>query len=160
MGITRITCQMSDAPMSVVASFRVRQKGGDLTFLAALLDLPAVAQWARGDARSTPRGKPLPGVRKDSYISLRIADRNRAWLSDAINDCIDVLEPHREILEELRSKGANLELFVGWFLDRSGGDSLAPELMLRLARLGVSLSLDVYPSECHTDDAASTTSPA
>jgi len=133
--------------MSVVVSFRVTQGAGDLAFLAKLFDLPVVAQWVQGDARATPRGEPLCGMRKDSYISLRVAGRNRAWLSDVLNHCIDVLEPHREILEELRSKGAKLELFVGWFLDRNGGDSLTPEVMQRLARLGVSLSFDIYPFE-------------
>lgn len=143
---------MTNAPMSIVASFRVRQDTGDLAFLAPLFGLPVVAQWGHGDARTTPRGKSLPGIRKGSYISLRIADRTRAWLSDVISDCIDVLESRRGVLEELRSNGASLELFVGWSLERSGGDSLTPELMERMARLGVSLALDIYPSEVNEPD--------
>jgi hypothetical protein len=91
----------------------------------------------------------LPGVNADSYISLKLYPTQRVWLSEALNECLSVLEPHRAHLNELRSNGVSLELFVGWFLDRSGGDSLQPEIMQRLADLGISVSLDVYPSETY-----------
>ncbi|QWT20461.1 DUF4279 domain-containing protein [Bacillus sp. NP157] len=138
--------EQDDIPMTVTVSLRATAPAGDLGSLAMALSLPASAQWQAGEARTTPRGTPLEGIRTESYIALKILPTERAWLSDAIGRCLDMLEPHRQRLDEFRANGVDLELFVGWFLERSGGESLRPAMMQRLADLGLSLSLDIYPA--------------
>jgi hypothetical protein len=48
------------------------------------------------------------------------------------------------VLDRLRETGAEVELFVGRFLERDGGDKLPSDLLGALAKLGLAFSLDVY----------------
>ena len=43
--------------------------------------------------------------------------------------------------------GGSVEFFVGWFMERSDGEVLDCDLMQELARLQISIALDVYGPE-------------
>ena len=52
-------------------------------------------------------------------------------------------------------QGGSTELFVGWFLERDGGDVFPHRLLTELGKLGLDLSLDIYPERHRPKPAAS-----
>lgn len=56
-----------------------------------------------------------------------------------------LLEAHEQQFRAVRDAGAECDLFVGTFLlDLQGGFSLSPEILRRIADLGLELDFDVY----------------
>jgi len=58
------------------------------------------------------------------------------------------------LLDRLASSGGTFNFFVGWFSDRNSGDRLEWNLLREMARLRISLDLDVYGTLVKTDDAS------
>ena len=61
------------------------------------------------------------------------------------------LAAHAEALLALRDEGGRGEFFVGLFCNANCGLALTPGLMAEAARLGIELSLDLYPPERRAD---------
>jgi hypothetical protein len=112
-----------------------------------MVGLTPTRSWSVGEPRSTPKGTPLEGIWRDSYATFDVWPTDRAWLNEALEQCVALLLDRAEALKEIRATGGKTELFVGWFLERSGGDSLPSALLSSLASLGLDLALDVYPAD-------------
>lgn len=100
----------------------------------------------------SPSGAPSGGTRDHTYATFRLTEKRREWLSSVLAECIAMVDPHRSFLEKIRASGGRTELFVGWFLERCGGDVLPHRLLLQMAELGLDLSLDIYPEENGSSD--------
>lgn len=61
------------------------------------------------------------------------------------------MRTHKPFFDKIRNEGGEVELYLNWNVDRNCGDQISPELMGRLADLGVALSLDIYPPDTNTD---------
>jgi hypothetical protein len=68
-------------------------------------------------------------------------------LVEKISALADKMEPHRKFLSRFRSQGGRAEFFVGWYFVGNSGDVLSSDLMARLAKLKIDLSLDIYPPD-------------
>jgi hypothetical protein len=63
-----------------------------------------------------------------------------------IGDLLDVLEPYESALKELLgTPGIDGELFLGFSSDGQGGGHFSRLLLERVSRLGLGLTLDLYP---------------
>lgn len=138
---------MNDVFMRVTVSLRITSPAITADEIASLVGLDPSRHWNVGEARTTPKGQVLEGARKTSYATFRLVDKQRAWLSEVISTYERELADRAAVLEEIRNAGGTTELFVGWFLERSGGDTLPSALLRALGSLGLDLSLDVYPSD-------------
>lgn len=102
--------------------------------------------WTVGDSRVTPHGHALEGVRKESYWSVSLMEgHSEALIEQALAQCVEPLERHRTFLSRLKEDGGRAELFIGLFGERNFGLELPPDLLGNCSRLGLALSLDIYP---------------
>ena len=64
-----------------------------------------------------------------------------------LESALDVLESHASYVQQLLSTaGAGGDFFLGYSSDSGqGGADFSPRLLARIARLGLSLCLDLYP---------------
>ncbi len=105
--------------------------------------------WRAGGPRTPPKGQPLEGHNKDTYWTAVVVEAK--WpsvsLSEAIDELIVQLAPHRDFLRRVRTESGTAALFVGWFFDEMMGDTFDCDLLARLADLGLDLSLDLDPPQ-------------
>jgi hypothetical protein len=100
-----------------------------------------------GARRSTPKGELLPGTNKLTFCTFPLAKGPDSKLIAAIRDSNkSLLTKQRHIRSIIRS-GGRLEYFLGLFLNGNSGFELDVEIAEELAKLGVKLSLDIYPPE-------------
>jgi hypothetical protein len=103
-----------------------------------------------GNPRKTPKGTPLDGVYRESCWSADPFNRGEYsstddLAEDALNEVLEVMEPHKKFILKLRSEGARILVQISSFSGRNYALELPPELLGRFAALGVSLAHDVYP---------------
>lgn len=88
-----------------------------------------------------------------TYWSSESASGEDEHFIAVIRRFVELLESKASFLEDLATKGGQSELFVGWFQSRRGGGVVVPsDLLGRLGKLRVDLSLDVYGTGEEPDD--------
>lgn len=111
--------------------------------VSASLGLEATQSGIKGE-RFSPRHNAL---RRTSFWILKSPLGNYRPLEEHLNWLLDVLEPKCDLLISIRSKWKT-EFFCGFSSENGqGGVTLDLILLGRLARLGISLVLDLYPPE-------------
>jgi hypothetical protein len=133
--------------MTVTVSLRITSPVMPAALIVSGVGMTPSRAWSKGDARTTPKGQPLEGVRYSSYATFPLVRKRRSLLTDVLAECEERLADRATVFEAIRGTGGTTELFIGWFLDRSGGDTLPTSLMMSLAKLGLALSFDIYPSD-------------
>ena len=103
-----------------------------------------------GEPRQTPKGTPLPGIWRESYWSAELTPRKGIWskrmdLETFLAKSLKRLSPKRAYISRLRATDGRADLFIGLFGNGSFGAELQPDLLAAAARVGIALSLDVYP---------------
>lgn len=94
----------------------------------------------------------MPGVFPDSYFTGRLlsgkgTSSRKQDLESFLTQAIEGFQDRRAFIARLRKSGGRAELFIGLFGTRNFGLELKPELLQSAARMGLTLSLDVYPTE-------------
>jgi hypothetical protein len=106
--------------------------------------------WTAGQPRQTPKGTPLPGVHRDSYwyadlTTKRGISSKHTHAEVFLEKTIKRLGPARAFLSRLRATGGRAELLFSSFGKRNYAVIFDPVLLLAAGRLGVILSVDIYP---------------
>lgn len=101
--------------------------------------------WRAGDLRATPDGTVLPGVRKTTYWGLSKQKRGHRAFFDGIKDMLDLLERHTDFVRQMIDEGGKVSITVQLSGRQNIGDVLQPADMGRMATLGVSLGVEVFP---------------
>jgi hypothetical protein len=122
----------------------VKHPQADLSGLPRELALPASRMWKAGEARITPAGIPLSGFYRNSYCGLEIRHAPDNSLSEAIEDFLVHLRPHRATIDGLCRTGGRFDLVVYWYSPGNTGEAFAPSLLRALADMNIALGLDVY----------------
>ena len=129
----------------------------DPGIISAAMNMVPQISWKAGDPRTTPGGKVLGGVRDSSYWSSgTLESSSSGGIREAIRSFLPFLLDRKEFLGEFSASGGSSELFVGWFVDSSAGETFDSELMQSLGDLGVDIALDAY-AESRTADATGPT---
>ena|SRR5215510_12203567 len=105
---------------------------------------PSGPTWKVGTARTTPKGKPVSGVYRESTWSHSVEVHDKRSFFDEVVELLKCLEPNREFLSELADSGGRAELILDLFGDRNIGDSLSWEHLERLAALRLNLGVEVF----------------
>lgn len=100
--------------------------------------------WVAGTARFTPKGTALKGIWPDSYAYVKLETAGIS-LAEHLRSSLAIVEPFGDQIAAFSSKDGRAELFVGWFFERNSGELVDWQLMERLSRCRLSLSLDIYP---------------
>jgi hypothetical protein len=100
----------------------------------------------------TPKTTPLQGVWRDTYWVAKILEGRcpDKALAIALAEMAERFSPKKSFFAKIRGEGGHAEFYVGWFIDGNRGDEFHPDLLARLADLGITLSLDIYPADTDT----------
>ena len=133
-------------------SLSIKHPSIDPAVITDRLCMSPKRQWRVGEQRSTPKGKVLPGINKESFwvVGLHPGARlssESVSLEQFVAKANSRFVQHREFLRELVSGGGYLEYFIGWFGGENFGASLEPGLMAATADLGIAIGFDVYTGE-------------
>ncbi len=131
-------------------SFRIWHPIRDLSGATKAFGLKPARLAKVGEKRETPKGLSLPSTWNESYWLTKLTPEKGIWsnrigLENYLLKFIKRLMPKRAYISRLRASGGRAELFVGLFGGRNFGVQLHPDLLAAASRVGVSLSLDIYP---------------
>jgi hypothetical protein len=129
-------------------SLRLVHPSEDLSRCSAEFSLEPSRQWKVGDPRTTPRGNPLDGFRRESYWTAPLDTAAHRDLESALAQVAHWLCEHELFLREHASSGGSTELFIGFFLESfNTGFSLDPSLLAKYSSVGVALDFDMYGAD-------------
>jgi hypothetical protein len=132
-------------PYRFKISLRLAHPSADLSNCSKEFGLEPLREWKRGDARTTPRGRPLEGLRDDSYWTTPLDVSNSKDLESALGQIANWLESHEPFLARHAESGGVTRLFIGFFLESfKTGFLLEPALLAKYSSLGVGLDFDMY----------------
>jgi hypothetical protein len=128
-------------------SLRIIHPNIDPVVISQTLHLQPKRIWKLGEPRITPAGTPLQGNYDNSYWSYAYSTPDDEQSSAFIRSTALALQQHREFFHRLRTEGADIEFFIGWFSDRNFGETFSCDLLGILADLQIDLGFDVYPED-------------
>ena len=128
-----------------VLLFSIRHSQMSPSQISKKLGITPTYSWNAGDQRVTPAGTKLSGVYPSSLWS--VAERvsgNRSFF-DSLNNIIGKIEKCSDFFLHVSDTGGKVSLIVQLAGDVNLGDELSYESMSRLARLRISLGVEVFP---------------
>lgn len=140
---------MEDRDLEAVASFRLWARDLDPATITAALGIQPDLAYRRGEIYKWSGGRPIRNSRGGLW-HLSTAERTppNEDLAVHLSTLLALLAPCQETLLELMAQdGLEADFYCGLFLrDREGRESwLPPDLLRRIAALGATLKLDLYP---------------
>ena len=125
-------------------SLRVTHPTLDPGAIANELGLQASHSWAAGEARETPEGTPLSGVRKECYCTFDIASGDDGEVAGRLRAALSQFKPQRDFLRQISSSGGSLMSYVFWYPAGDTGEVFSVALLHEMADLGIELGINVY----------------
>ena len=126
------------------AAFVATSKTLSLNQIQEIIGLPPSRFHNIGDPVSSRSSTP---VHNRDYYSIQSKSLESESMEQHIEEILSLLEPRMDAIRRLSSE-ANLCLFCGFSSGNGqGGFGLSPELLSRLARLGLEVVLDLYPPD-------------
>lgn len=132
----------------VVISIRINHPTWPARKISDLLtEQPEISRTV-GEARKTPDGKPLKGNNPETHW-IKELDYSGESVVEAVEFSMQRYAASKTAFQEIRKTGGRVELFIGWFLGKNGGDGevIPADLLKRSGELGVDLSFDIYGPE-------------
>ncbi len=135
-------------------SFRIRHPSMDPNDIEGIIGLKPHRAWRAGEPRTTPKGRPLAGVNRETYWTAKLCQGQMPpyTLAADLNTALDKLSAHRAFLHEIQADGGGCEFFIGWFLRSQAGVTLSHVILTKMAGLGIDLILDTYYDDELPDD--------
>ena len=133
-------------PFDYAVSLQVRHPTAPAEQVAALVGLEPDRSWTAGEARTTPTGSLLDGVREESYCAFRLGQGSDGELAECLREVIESLKPRKAELAQLRSTGGSLLLFASWQALGDTGEIFEGKLLGDIAALGIDLGVNVIRS--------------
>ncbi len=102
--------------------------------------------------RTGPKGNVLSGTNRETYWTARLhkekSIRSREIaLGDYLAKQVKKLNAKEIYFKRIRKTGGHIEFFIGIFCDNNIGAEFPSLLLADVSKLGIDLSLDIYPSE-------------
>lgn len=97
-----------------------------------------------GSQRLSLKGLPMEGSYPRSFCSIPIEIQPGEELSEFLLRKCDEFESNDHIFKEINLSGGRCEFFIGWYSVGNTGDVFSSELLSKIGRLGIDISLDVY----------------
>ena len=137
--------ELEPQPYRFKASLRLIHPSADLSHCSREFGLEPSRQWKNGDARTTPRGRPLEGTRGESYWTAPLDTSTHKNIEGGLSHIATWLAEHSTFMADHVHSGGSAELFIGFFLETfNTGFELSPSLLSKFGALGVGLDFDMY----------------
>jgi hypothetical protein len=102
--------------------------------------------WSSADARTTPTGLPLQGVRKETYWSYTETIYDKRAFFDEMMSQLDGFKKHTDFLTEFYATGGEAMIVVGLHGKTNIGDTLNADQLRKIAKMGFSVGIEVFPN--------------
>ncbi|MBK0014556.1 DUF4279 domain-containing protein [Stenotrophomonas sp. S41] len=126
-------------------SIRIAHPEMDMSGVCEDLGLVPDFSYSAGDARVTPKGKPIGGVRDGSYWLHSFVEGNDGDVESSLEQIVRFLSVRQEFFEQIARSGGRSELFIGWFSSENTGFNIGNSILRKLVDLSIDLSFDIYP---------------
>ena len=133
-------------PFDYAVSLQVRHPTATADHVAALVGLELQRGWTIGEARTTPTGGALAGLRDETYCAFRLGQGSDGELAECLRAAIKLLKTRKAELRQLRSDGGSLLLFASWQANGDTGEVFEQSLLSDIAALGIDLGMNVLGS--------------
>lgn len=127
-----------------VISLRIAHPSVTQEAIASSLGMSPYIAHSVGTARTTPKGRPLDGIYKETYCSFNLVSKQPGYFIDGIRALLPLIDPHKKYFRELRDTGGRVELYVGVFLEESSGFVFSIEDMSAFVDACVDISVDYH----------------
>lgn len=117
----------------------------DLTRLSDETGLKPLRSWRMGEARSTPKGTPLPGNWEDSRWTYVWVSSESGGFEKSIKTALSTMQAARAFLNELRVAGGQLSLIIRLPGCAHQGGEICNDVVSCLTKLGFALGIEVFP---------------
>jgi len=137
-------------PYKYSVSLRVSHPTVNPDTITQKLGLQPFRKWMAGEARSTPKGTKLKGINRETFWAAEL-HRGKSLLSqkmaleDFLAEQLVRLKKVEKYFRHIRTTGGRIEFFVGLFCEKNMGAEVPSSLLAAMGKLGIDLSLDIYP---------------
>lgn len=131
-----------------VVDLRIHHPSIDPADITRTLGLAPSRSWCAGKPRATPKGTLLQGINSETYWSGDIngnlwTESSDEAVEDALMRMIGFLEPHAAFVQSLSVEG-RVHVMISSQCRHMYGLELPPQILGRLAALGLSLAHEIY----------------
>lgn len=126
-------------------SIRIAHPDMDMSGVCEGLGLVPDFSYSAGDAKVTPNGRAIGGVRDGSFWLHSFPERNDGDVESSLKEIVRSLAVRQEFFEQIARAGGRSELFIGWFSSENTGFNIGRLILRQLADLNIDLSFDIYP---------------
>lgn len=127
------------------ASFRITHPSMPPDSICGLLSMETDVKRKVGEARYNSKGKPLPGVWKETYCGFDVPRKEGDSIPECIEDMLRNLKPRRSAIEKIHSTGGNLEFYIiSAPKELTFGEKFSWKILMDLADLKIDLSIEVH----------------
>jgi hypothetical protein len=102
--------------------------------------------WTAGDPRTTPRGRALPGLRKESYWAKGVKPPADQEPDEVIADHVAVMRPRQRFFASVVRAGGRVEYYLSCQSSGAVGVVFEPSLLSELGRMHIRLGIDGFAS--------------
>jgi hypothetical protein len=106
-----------------------------------------------GEERVSHKGEKLEGTYFDSRLGFDF-ETSEKWrssesqtASDAVDEILEKLDPHKQMFNDLAKSGCDTELVLTMGVDSNTGEVFKPKILRRLSEFEISLGFDLYPPD-------------
>ncbi len=137
-------------PYRYSVSLRISHPTINPDTITVKLGIQPFRKWMAGEPRLTPKGQTLKGINKGTYWVAELHKEKsllsrKMALEDFLAEQLARFKPMRKYFGHIRKTGGRIEFFVGLFCDKNMGAEFPSSLLETTGKLGIDLSLDIYP---------------
>ena len=135
-----VEAKQSNSRYDTYAYFYVFDFEGEASEISRKLELEPTETWLKGDAWLPNKPRPHSNWEIHSPV-----DRSEIFLDTHIKAVLDIIEPKRLKIFELREQGGDIGInCVGYYYSEHPGFHLSAELLSRLAAFSLDVDFDLY----------------
>lgn len=128
-----------------VAMLRARHPTLDLSDLGGVIGVARGGGYRAGDPRSSPSGRKLEGVYRESFWQGTQVYGLGAGFSDVVSLFVAAVEANVDQARERFGADLRWEIYVQHYANRNHGGTLPAALLARMGALEIALDLEVFP---------------
>ena len=137
-------------PYKYSVALRISHPTMNPDIITKKLGLQPFRKWMAGERRSTPKGNILKGINRETYWVAELHSEKRLLsrkmtLEDFLTEQLARFKKMEIYFANIRKAGGRIEFFVGLFCDNNTGVEVSSRLLAGMGKLGIDVSLDIYP---------------
>jgi len=138
-------------PYRYAVSLRIRHPQINPDDITDNLGINPSRAWMAGLPRLGIKGNKLNGINEETYWTADLHKEKsikskKISFEDYLSKQVKRLNKSEKYFRRIRKSGGQIEFFIGLFCDKNMGVELPSALLARMSKLGIDLSLDIYPN--------------